>query len=193
MKSSRSINLGLAAFLCAECVWGIIHNSSGLWDTVWWLIVATIMVFNVVRRIPALEEDNRWWVWIVCAFSTLHFLAFEYSEETRIAFWTLLILIMLADLNLLYLGRSFAILPARRSIRTGMLYKYVRHPIYSMYMLCDFIYTFLAPSIRNVSVLIIGVALFALRSELEERLWRHDPAYQNYAKKTRWRFLPGLF
>jgi len=189
---SRAANFGLILFLAGECAYGTLYADDSV-DIVWWIIVSTILLVNVMRRGPAVEKDSRWWVWIVCAISILHVMAFEYGDESRIAFWVLVFIIVAADLNQIYLGKSFAILPARRAIRSGWAYRLVRHPIYACYILADIIFLTQVPTIRNAAVLAVGAALFAIRAGLEERLLRNDPVYVEYSRRTCWRFLPYLY
>lgn len=186
-------NLGLASFLIVECALGMIWSRDDPFDMALWLIVGTVLVFNTVGRPPAVESDRRWWVWLICSLSTIRFLALEYTDATRAAFWTLIGLNLLADTSLIALGRSFSLLPARRSIRVGWMYRFVRHPIYSAYIFGDGIYVSLLPTRQNFLLLVVGAVLFAWRASLEERLLRNDPQYREYAERTRWRFLPYVY
>ncbi len=189
---SRAVNAGLALYLGAECAYGILDGEGGL-DTVWWLLVTAILLVNVLRWSSAIEEDTRWFVWVICVASMLHVMAFEWGEESRIANLALVFIVLAGDLNLIYLGRSFAILPARREIRRGWVYRLVRHPIYACYMFADVIYLTQMPSVRNFAVFGGGIVLFTLRAGFEERLLRNDPVYGEYARQTRWRFLPYVY
>jgi protein-S-isoprenylcysteine O-methyltransferase Ste14 len=183
----------LAAFLLAECAYGIWLGSDDAWNVAWWVTVVGVLVVNTLRRAPAVEQDARWWVWIVCTASTLRFLAFEYDENSRTAFWLVILFNLLADLALIGLGKSFSLLPARRTIRTGWLYRFVRHPAYAAYMLTDAVYLSQMPTPRNAAVVLVGIVLFACRARLEERLLCNDPAYREYMRRVRWRFLPGMY
>lgn len=188
-------NIGLALFLAVECAYGlylsISHNDR--FDVALWLIVGTVLIFNTIRRSPAVESDTRWWVWAICTLSTIRFLAFESTKDTEAALWVLIALNLLADTSLIALGRSFSLLPARRTIRVGWMYRIVRHPIYTAYILIDAIYVSHLPTAHNFAVLVVGAGLFAWRAELEERLLRNDPRYREYAERTRWRFLPFVY
>ncbi len=186
-------NIGLALLLAAECTFGMYSNRDDRLDMMLWLVVGTILVFNTVRRSPAFESDSRWWVWIVCGLSTLHILAFESEGETQAAYWTMFGIYVLADTSLIALGRSFSLMPARRTIRVGWMYRCIRHPIYSAYIVIDAIYVAHLPTLQNFVVLYVGAALFAWRASLEERLLRNDPRYREYAEQTRWRFLPFVY
>ena len=100
---------------------------------------------------------------------------------------------LLADTSLIALGQSFSLLPARREVRVGWMYRIVRHPAYSAYMIVDAVYVTLLPTPQNIAVLIGGAILFWWRAILEERLLMHDPTYRDYVKQTRWRFVPFVF
>jgi len=189
----RWANWGLAAFLLAECAYGIWLGSDDNWNVVWWVTVIGVLVVNTLRRMPPVEQDARWWVWIVCTASTLRFLAFDYDDDSRTAFWLLIAFNLLADMALIALGKSFSLLPARRQIRTGWMYRLVRHPAYAAYMLTDFVYLSQMPTPRNAAVVLVGIGLFVCRARLEERLLANDPAYLEYMRRVRWRFLPGVY
>src|SRR5205823_2938222 len=98
----------------------------------------------------------------------------------------------LAATALLSLGKSYALLPALREIRSGFLYAYVRHPVYALYMMADLTVVLFEPSPWNVGVAAIGATAFYLRSRLEERVLCHDPTYTDYMQTVPWRFFPGL-
>lgn len=98
----------------------------------------------------------------------------------------------LSAIAVVSLGRSFGIVPANRGIKTKGLYAFVRHPIYSLYMLHDIGWNFNCFSGHNVCVFLLYCLLTYGRAKCEERLLRQDPAYQEYALKTRYMFLPGI-
>ena len=91
------------------------------------------------------------------------------------------------------LGRSFGLLPANRGIRTGGLYRFVRHPFYSSYLVIQAGYIASHPTGRNVAVLLVGLAFQVLRIRYEERLLLGDRQYQRYAATVRWHLIPGLW
>lgn len=186
-------NWGLAFFLMLECGYGIWLGRDDLVDAFWWVTVGGVLIVNTLRRSPAVEQDARWWVWIICTAATLRFLAFEFDESSRSAFWLLVLLNLVADLALISLGKSFSLLPARRTIRTGWLYRFVRHPAYTGYILVDSIYFTQMPTLRNAIVVLVGAMLFNWRAILEEALLTNDPAYSEYAERVRWRFVPGIY
>ncbi|MDH3678478.1 MAG: isoprenylcysteine carboxyl methyltransferase [Acidimicrobiia bacterium] len=93
----------------------------------------------------------------------------------------------------LSLGRSFGLVPANRGIKTGGLYRIVRHPLYFSYLITEAGYIISNPSWRNVIILAIGVSFQVVRIHYEERLLSRDTQYARYAATVRWHLVPGLW
>ncbi len=93
----------------------------------------------------------------------------------------------------LALGRSFGLVPAHRGLVSGGPYRLVRHPIYAGYLLTHLAFLVAHPTAWNL--LVFGAADLALlvRMEYEERLLARDEAYRVYARRVRWRLVPGVF
>ena len=93
----------------------------------------------------------------------------------------------------LFLRRSFGIAPANRGIKTGGMYKLVRHPMYAGYLLVHIGLLLLMPTVLNFVIYAIGWWAQILRLLAEERLLGEDPEYRAFMTKTRWRLIPGVF
>ena len=99
---------------------------------------------------------------------------------------------ILATVVLLYLGRSFSILPeARQLVMTGP-YRLVRHPLYATEMICMLglvIQFALWPAV----IVFLLQCMFQLERMLieEQLLSRTFPEYEIYASNTA-RLIPGL-
>ena len=94
---------------------------------------------------------------------------------------------------ILSLNRSFGIVPANRGIKTGGLYRLVRHPLYLSYVVHQIGYVLNNWSEYNICVF-VGATLFqVLRIYREEQFLISDPAYRAYMSRTRSRLIPGLF
>lgn len=98
-----------------------------------------------------------------------------------------------ASIALLSLGRSFGLVAANRGIRTSGAYRYVRHPVYSGYILVDIGYLLENPSLRNACLFVVVVVFQVVRMVEEERTLAKDPAYQAYCRRVRNRVVPYLF
>ena len=93
----------------------------------------------------------------------------------------------------LFLFRNFGIAPAVRGVSERGPYRWVRHPMYASYFLCQvgFIYAF--PTWWNAALIALWSIGQVLRILVEERLLQTEPAYRAYAARVRWRLLPGAF
>jgi protein-S-isoprenylcysteine O-methyltransferase Ste14 len=100
--------------------------------------------------------------------------------------------VALSILAKLSLRRSFGLVAANRGIKSGGLYRFVRHPMYMAYMVNHIGYLMLYLSPWNVAIYALAWILLWMRTDEEEKLLRADPAYREYAAKVRSRLIPGL-
>jgi protein-S-isoprenylcysteine O-methyltransferase Ste14 len=101
--------------------------------------------------------------------------------------------IILAILSLIYLGRSFAILPALREIVGRGPYRIVRHPAYAGELIA--VTSCLIAHIWWASALAFLVSATALvvRIQIEESLLERTRDYREYSAKVRFRLIPGVW
>jgi protein-S-isoprenylcysteine O-methyltransferase Ste14 len=93
----------------------------------------------------------------------------------------------------LRLGRSFGIVAANRGIRTGGLYRVVRHPIYAAYVLAFGGFVLAHPALNSMVILASWLLVQVLRVRAEERLLMQDAVYMTYAEQVRYRLIPGCW
>jgi Putative protein-S-isoprenylcysteine methyltransferase len=100
--------------------------------------------------------------------------------------------VILSILAKLSLRRSFGLVAANRGVKKSGLYRFVRHPMYSGYMLnqAGFLLTF--ASAWNVAVISLAWILLWMRAEEEEKVLLDDPAYRSYADAVKSRLVPGI-
>lgn len=95
--------------------------------------------------------------------------------------------------GLLSLNRSFGLVAARRTVKTGGLYRLVRHPLYASYLLMYLGYVLVNSSLANVLLGLLGVALLMARIVREERFLARDLHYLDYMGRVKYRLIPLLF
>jgi protein-S-isoprenylcysteine O-methyltransferase Ste14 len=101
-----------------------------------------------------------------------------------------LLLSIWAKLNL---RRSFGAAAAHRGLVNSGPYRIVRHPMYAGYTLVYVGFFLNNPLIWNLTLYVIGIALFVLRILAEEKLLGEDPEYSAYMGRVHYRFIPGVF
>jgi protein-S-isoprenylcysteine O-methyltransferase Ste14 len=126
------------------------------------------------------------------------FLVFQLGNGLQLIPLPIGVAIMASGLSLqlaakLKLGRRFGILPAHRGIMTDGPYRLVRHPIYFGYFLMHCAFLLSNFSLSNLCLLATVYTLIGLRAVEEEKVLGLDPAYGAYARRVRYRLIPGLF
>ena len=92
------------------------------------------------------------------------------------------------------LRRSFGLAPANRGVKTSGMYRYVRHPLYAgVPRHVQRLRARLSRRRETSIVLACAIAGQVLRMQFEERLLLRDPQYVDYAARTRFRIVPGLY
>lgn len=92
----------------------------------------------------------------------------------------------------LSLRRSFGLIPANRGVKVGGAYRFVRHPMYSGYVMNHIGLLLVYFSAWNVCVYLVTWTLLYLRAVEEEKFLMQDPEYADYASKVKARMIPGL-
>src|SRR5438876_11765314 len=95
--------------------------------------------------------------------------------------------------GVLSLGRSFGLIAADRGIKTHGVYRVVRHPLYAGYLLGYLGYLGVYPTLWNCVLTVATAVALNCRAVVEERFLARDPAYREYLRRVRWRFLPSVY
>ena len=93
----------------------------------------------------------------------------------------------------LSLNQSYGLVAANRGVKVNGMYKLVRHPMYSGYILSHAGLILLAPSAWNIAIYFAVWGLLVARIFAEERILGQDPLYRNLCGVVRYRLFPGLF
>jgi protein-S-isoprenylcysteine O-methyltransferase Ste14 len=91
------------------------------------------------------------------------------------------------------LGRSFGMVAANRGVKTNGMYRLVRHPLYSSYLVIHtgFFVNHPTPFVAIILILSFGAQILRIRQE--EALLMLDPEYVAYAERVRYRLLPPIY
>jgi protein-S-isoprenylcysteine O-methyltransferase Ste14 len=96
-------------------------------------------------------------------------------------------------LGLISLNRSFALVAAKREIKTAWMYRVVRHPIYASYCLTYAGYVLSNTTLYNVIIYCLATGLVCARIFREEQHLALDPSYRQYMLGVRYRLIPYVF
>jgi protein-S-isoprenylcysteine O-methyltransferase Ste14 len=91
------------------------------------------------------------------------------------------------------LGRSFGLVPANRGVVVGGPYVFVRHPIYTGYLIAHFAFLLANPTPLNAIIIGLSDSALIIRALMEERVLVRDVVYQAYCRRVGWHLVPGLF
>lgn len=142
-----------------------------------WLLV--LVQFILLGLIVLLPDADTWTLPVALA------------RAARVAEWVGIIVMVVAATAL---GRGLTAAPLPNShakLRTGGLYRFVRHPIYSGLLLFAVASAILSGSVWVVGASAALVVLINAKARWEERhLAQRFPGYAAYAARTR-RFIPG--
>jgi protein-S-isoprenylcysteine O-methyltransferase Ste14 len=91
------------------------------------------------------------------------------------------------------LGRSFGLVPANRGVVVGGPYVFVRHPIYTGYLIAHVAFLLANPTPLNAIIIGLSDSALIIRALMEERVLVRDVVYQAYCRRVGWHLVPGVF
>lgn len=200
LLKSRQAHICSSVFLAM--IWGFFAYAHLLkflkiqdWSLLLFGFSETLVVgFYIFRSKPKTISVNPfdWTVAICGTFAPLFF---------RPALWGILpeakIVIIVGAvfqiLSIISLNRSFALVAANREIKTGWMYRIVRHPLYASYCLVFIGYVLTNTTPMNVFIYLVAMGFLCLRIFREEKHLALDPLYCEYMLKARHRLIPFIF
>ncbi len=105
----------------------------------------------------------------------------------------LIVGVVIQIIALLSLNRSFALVAAKREVKTSGLYRFVRHPMYASYVISYAGYLLFNWSLLNLACFGFAMIFMVLRISEEEKILIADSLYQTYAKEVPFRLLPLIY
>ncbi len=162
------------------------------------LVRNSLLTFFFLSRKLSKETSSEFLPWAAAVGGTLIGYFFITAPAgspllAQIGSWVMAGGVLLAVLAVSSLGRSFGIVPSNRGIRTGGMYRLVRHPAYGTYFIIDLGFILGSPCLRNLLVFAAFILLSYYRSAYEEQLLMGDPEYRAYRETVKWRFIPGIW
>jgi len=188
--------------LAMACLWGIFASAhvlaflrGGDWSYLLFCGAETLAaLFFIVRSPPvSVSTDSRDWLLAIAAT----FAPFFFSPSDM-AIWPgarylLAIGSLLQIAGLLSLNRSFGLVAAQRAIKTGGMYRLVRHPVYASYLVSSSAYLLTNASAGNGVVYTLAMLMLVARLLREERFLAADVRYRVYMRQVKYRLLPLVF
>ena len=162
------------------------------------LIVVTetiVAVLLVIRRDPD-ETEHSWQTWTTTTFGTIAPFLLRPIDATADMLFGQILQVAAFSMQiaaLLYLNRSIGLLPAHRGIKSSGLYSWVRHPLYTAYVITYLGYWLNNQSVTNAVIVVAGTAFLVMRIHYEEALLFRYADYTRYAKRIRWRLIPSVW
>ena len=160
--------------------------------------VVILIVTMVIRRTPVRVTPNPWF-WLLAFVATYGIFAFVSFGPTGVPLVSPVIsnvLVCFSGVVFIYarlsLGRSIGFVPANRGIVTSGAYRFVRHPVYTGIFIAMLAVVLRSFSLSNLIMAAIIVALFMIKSIVEEKFLSEDSEYAAYLQQVRWRWIPGL-
>jgi protein-S-isoprenylcysteine O-methyltransferase Ste14 len=159
----------------------------------------SLLLATMIFRTPPVRVTANPLFWLLTFVATYwgFLTVLLYAPGTRLApTWLVDALSILSLLISVYarlsLGRSIGFVPAERKIVTSGAYAFVRHPIYTGLFVSLFALHLSASSWRNLALDVTAMALFVVKTFVEESFLETSADYAAYKRAVRWRFVPGL-
>jgi protein-S-isoprenylcysteine O-methyltransferase Ste14 len=154
----------------------------------------SVLLILVKEVLDAVFYPYHWVIALTGTFCLLLLRPTQASHDLVVGQFLVCTGLVLQALGMLSLKRSIGMVPANRGIVTTGLYRVVRHPLYSSYVLTLIGYLISNFTLGNaLVVLALWFPLTILRIVEEERFLSQDPGYVLFMERTRWRLIPYVF
>ncbi|APA71148.1 methyltransferase family protein [Janthinobacterium sp. 1_2014MBL_MicDiv] len=188
--------------IAMACLWGMFASAhvfaflhDGDWSYLLFCAAETLAaLFFLVRSAPvSVSTDAGDWLLAIGATFAPFFFAPSDMTIWPAAQYLLATGSLLQIAGLLSLNRSFGLVAARRDIKTGGMYRVVRHPVYASYVLSSSAYLLTNASPANAVVYAAAMLMLVARLLREERFLATDVRYRVYMRQVKYRLLPFIF
>ena len=192
----------IIATIYGSFAWRMLQDYSGRADisTVLIVISEALPFLFVILRAPSATLSQRPIDWAVAITATIAPLIVQPNAASAgplvpeaLAYGIMLFGLCVQIAAKAVLGRGFGIVAANRGVRQLGPYRFLRHPMYAGYTLAHVGFLLAMPSLFNGAVYALALILQLVRIAREERVLMRDPIYVEFAKRVRYRLLPGLY
>jgi len=191
----------IAAIACVPIAYGLyyrythFHHGLPLFASV--LNTVVLIVTMLIRRPPKRVTPNPWY-WLlafVASYWLVFIIFFLQRGNALVPNWITNSLAILGLVVMLWarisLGRNIGLVPAQGELVHSGAYAFMRHPVYTAFLLTSTAFVLRAYSPLNVLLMGLGVFWFIpIKSLVEENFLRADPQYAAYMQKVRARWIP---
>ncbi|MGK5003195.1 methyltransferase family protein [Janthinobacterium sp. LB2P70] len=183
----------LWAFFASAHVVGFLH--SGDWSYLLFCAAETLAaLFFIVRSAPvSVSTDAGDWLLAIGATFAPFLLSPADMAIWPGARYLLAVGSLLQIAGLLSLNRSFGLVAAQREIKTGGVYRVIRHPLYASYLISLSGYLLANTSPTNTVIYAATMSMMVMRLLREERFLSTDVRYRVYMRQVKYRLLPFIF
>lgn len=194
--------LNLVTGISMACAWGLFcyahllaFQRSGDWAYLLFCASESLVALLFLIRSDPVEVSTAPLDWLVAISCTAAPFLLAPASSALLPEARLLIVagVLIQVTGLLSLNRSFGLVAAQRDIKTGGLYRLVRHPLYASYLLSYCGYVLSNSSLSNLAVGLLGAVLLLWRLHREERFLSRDARYRVYMRQVKYRVIPLLY
>ena len=152
--------------------------------------VVTILMLAIRRAPETVSTDPLDWIFAVGG--TLMPLVFSPAASGILPVAKYLVSVgsCMQILGLFSLNRSLAFVAAKRELKVGGMYRFMRHPLYASYLIMFSGYVLANTTLTNVAVYFLTLGLLFVRMLREEKHLAQDPAYCAYMQAVPYRLVP---
>lgn len=160
------------------------------------MIYETMIVYFLLTRAMPIKVSTRPYDWCIAVLGTWVPLTMQPSTTFN-EIWFLnglqVVGFLISMIGLYSLSKSFGIVAANRGIKMDGIYRFIRHPLYTGYILSVFCFVAQNITVWNIVMYVAMIILLVLRVLSEERLLSEDSEYKTYMQKTKYRFIPYIW
>jgi protein-S-isoprenylcysteine O-methyltransferase Ste14 len=198
-----ALDVAERGLLLAMCVWLVARilaaylAEGGVGNLILLPSEGLVVLFVLIRR-STRKISQRPWEWVVAFLATLGPLLVQPASGGSLLPPALGGIMMLAGMLVqmhakVMLGRSFGCVPANRGLKFSGPYRFVRHPMYTGYLVTHVGFLLMNPTLWNLGLYASCYVLQVYRILAEERLLKNDLSYLNYTAAVRYRLIPLIF